>query len=113
MRSTYWWGVPTFLAAPHDPDPAGCDVALVGVPHSSGNGSTERDQHLGPRAVRNVSAHNRRMHKQFGFSPWETVRINDLGDVYVPEAMANEPTVDRIIERFREIAAGGTRPVST
>ena len=30
---------------------------LVGVPHShTGNGTTERDQHLGPRAVRNISA---------------------------------------------------------
>jgi guanidinopropionase len=31
-------------------------LLLVGVPHSTGNGTTERDQHLGPRAVRNISA---------------------------------------------------------
>src|SRR5947209_11169526 len=100
MRSTYWWGVPTFLAAPHDPDPAACDVALVGVPHSSGNGSTERDQHLGPRAVRNVSALQRRMHGGFGFSPWTACRIRDLGDVPLPEANNNEQCIGRISRFF-------------
>ena len=38
------------------------DIALVGVPHSTGNGTTERDQHLGPRALRHVSAVQRRVH---------------------------------------------------
>jgi guanidinopropionase len=107
-----WWGIASFFRCPVDLDPANCDVAVVGVPHSSGNGSTERDQHLGPRAVRNVSASHRRPHQQFGFSPWESVRVNDLGDVVVPEAMDNEATLDRIIDRFREIAAAGTRPIS-
>ena len=49
MDALYWWGVPTLFRAPHNPDPAACDIALVGVPHSTGNGTTERDQHLGPR----------------------------------------------------------------
>jgi len=46
----YWWGIPTLFRAPFDPDPSHCDIALVGVPHAAGNNSTERDQHLGPRA---------------------------------------------------------------
>jgi hypothetical protein len=41
----HWWGVPTLYRCLHDPEPSGCDVALVGVPHSSGmlegNYSTE------------------------------------------------------------------------
>ena len=48
METLYWWGVPTLFRAPFDPDPQHCDIALIGVPHSSGNGSTERDQHLEP-----------------------------------------------------------------
>ena len=55
MQGLYWWGVPTLFRCPHNPDPEGCDIALVGVPHSTGNGTTQRDQHLGPRAVRNIS----------------------------------------------------------
>ncbi len=75
-----WWGVATLFRAPLDPDPAHADIALVGVPHASGNYSTERDQHMGPRAVRNVSANARRYHAAFDFDPWQACRINDLGD---------------------------------
>jgi guanidinopropionase len=112
METLYWWGVPTLFRAPFDPDPANCDIALIGVPHSSGNGSTERDQHLGPRAVRHVSAHNRRYHKHFDFSPWEQCRIHDLGDVPLPEAMDNEKCVERISAFFRKVADTGAKPVS-
>ena len=48
LHGLYWWGIPTLFRCPNDPDPAHCDIALVGVPHSTGNGTTERDQHLGP-----------------------------------------------------------------
>ena len=113
LEAIWWWGVPSLFRCPVDPDPATCDIALVGVPHSSGNGSTERDQHLGPRAVRNVSAHNRRLHKAFGsFSPWDACRIHDLGDVPLPEGMDNEASVARISAFFRRIADAKTRPVA-
>jgi guanidinopropionase len=46
MRHWYWWGVPTFFKCPWNESPEDCDIGLVGVPHSTGNGSTERDQHL-------------------------------------------------------------------
>jgi guanidinopropionase len=112
METLYWWGVPTLLRCPHETDPAKAEIALVGVPHSSGNGSTERDQHLGPRAVRHVSAHNRRYHAQFDFSPWNACRIHDLGDVPLPEAMDNEKCVERITAFFKTIDRAGAFPVS-
>ena len=65
LETTYWWGVPTLFRCPHDPDLANCDIGLVGIPHSAGNGTTEHDQHLGPRAVRNVSPAARRVHNKF------------------------------------------------
>ena len=100
-QNWYWWGIPTFFRCPWNEDPAAADIALVGVPHSSGNGSTERDQHLGPRAVRNVSGYYRRNHGVHGFSPWDAAKIHDLGDVPLPEAMNNEACV-RDIEAFYE-----------
>jgi guanidinopropionase len=112
METLYWWGVPSLFRCPVDPDPGHCDIALVGVPHSAGNGSTERDQHLGPRAVRHVSAHNRRYHADFDFSPWEACRIHDLGDVPLPEANDNERSVERISAFFRGIGEAAARPVS-
>ena len=39
MENLYWWGVPTLFRAPHEAA-AGADIALVGVPHSTGNGTT-------------------------------------------------------------------------
>ena len=86
MNGLYWWGVPTLFRCPHQPETDGCDIALVGVPHSTGNGTTQRDQHLGPRAVRNISAQGRRGHLKFGISPWEMCEIRDFGDVPLPEA---------------------------
>ncbi len=108
----YWWGIPTFFKCPHIEDPNLADIALVGVPHSSGNGSTERDQHLGPRAVRHVSGLYRRMHTDFGINPWEMARINDLGDVPLPEAMVNDICVEHIEAYYKRLDQAGVRPVS-
>ncbi len=112
METLYWWGIPTFFRCPHEPDPKNCDIALAGVPHSTGNGTTERDQHLGPRAVRNVSPLGRRVHMKFGISPWDAARIADVGDVPFPEANDNERCIERITEFYQRIDAAGARPVS-
>ena len=48
LQGLYWWDIATFFRCPVERDPRNCDIALVGVPHSTGNGTTERDQHLGP-----------------------------------------------------------------
>ena len=112
VEGLYWWGVASLFRCPVDPDPGNCDIALVGVPHASGNASTERDQHLGPRAVRHVSALQRRYHAAFGLSPWEACRINDLGDVPFPEANDNEACIERITTLFSRIARAGARPVA-
>lgn len=111
-ESWYWWGIPTFFRCPWNPDPAACDIALVGVPHSSGNGSTERDQHLGPRAVRHVSGYYRRAHARHRIAPFEVLRVHDLGDVPLPEAMNNEASVRDIEAFFARLDAAGTRPVA-
>ena len=112
LQGLYWWDIATFFRCPVERDPRNCDVALVGVPHSTGNGTTERDQHLGPRAVRDVSAMARRVHMEFGIDPWECARICDMGDVPLPEANDNEACIERITEFYRAIDAAGVRPVS-
>lgn len=111
MNNLYWWGVPTLFRCTHV-GPEGHDIALAGVPHSTGNGTTERDQHLGPRAVRNVSALQRRMHGGFRLDPWSKARIADVGDVPLPRANDNEDCIAQITEFYRRIDAAGARPVS-
>ena len=112
MTGLYWWGIPTFFRCPHEPNPADCDIALVGVPHSTGNGTTERDQHLGPRAVRHVSPLGRRVHMKYQLDPWNAARIADIGDVPLPECNDNEMCIQRITDFYKQVDAAGARPVS-
>lgn len=111
MQNLYWWGIPTMFRCPNA-GPEGADIALVGVPHSTGNGTTERDQHLGPRALRNVSAVQRRVHGGFQLDPWATARIVDVGDVPLPRANDNEACIADISAFYQTIDAAGARPVS-
>ena len=48
MDTMYWWGIPSFFKCKFQEEIKNTDIAFVGVPHSTGNGTTERDQHLGP-----------------------------------------------------------------
>ena len=111
MENLYWWGIPTLFRCPQDKLET-ADIALVGVPHSTGNGTTERDQHLGPRAVRNVSALQRRTHGDFKIDPWNEVKIIDAGDVPFPRANDNEHCIEQITDFFKAIDNSNTRPVS-
>lgn len=111
MENLYWWGVPTLFRCPHEPLDRQ-DIVLAGVPHSTGNGTTERDQHLGPRAVRNVSALQRRAHLEFRIDPWDGTCIADIGDVPLPRANDNEDCIARITDFYRAIDKAGARPVS-
>jgi len=112
METMYWWGIPTFFRCKNDSNPENFNIALVGVPHSTGNGTTERDQHLGPRAVRNISAGLRRIHLEFGINPWEKNKINDLGDVPLPEANNNEKCIERITSYYSKLAELNKRVIS-
>ena len=111
MENLYWWGIPTLFRC-ETGEPKDADIALVGVPHSTGNGTTERDQHLGPRSVRNVSAVQRRVHSAFKIDPWARARVRDLGDVPLPRANDNEHCIEQITSFYREIDEAGARPVS-
>ena len=112
MDSLYWWGVPTLFGCEHHQNLSEIDIALLGVPHSAGNGTTERDQHLGPRATRNVSRQLRRVHAEFNIDPWSTARIADVGDVPFPEANDNEACIERITEFVTRLDNAKVHPVS-
>jgi guanidinopropionase len=111
MRSVYWWGIPTFFGCPHVTDFAECDVVLVGIPHSTGNGSTERDQHLGPRAIRNISNNWRPAHARFEIDPWTAARVVDAGDVVMPSFMVSDRALREMEVDLRRICEAGARPV--
>lgn len=111
MDNLYWWGIPTLFRCPNQ-GPKGADIALVGVPHYTGNGTTERDQHLGPRALRNVSSVGRRRHGDFRLDPWSAAKIVDVGDVPFPRANDNEDCIEQITRFYGQLDAAGARPIS-
>ena len=39
-----WWGVATLFRCEIEANPENVDIGLVGVPHSAGNGTSQRDQ---------------------------------------------------------------------
>jgi guanidinopropionase len=53
--------IPTFMRLPHQPDPAGLDIALIGVPWDGGTTNRAGARH-GPREIRNMSSFMRRVH---------------------------------------------------
>ncbi len=112
IQGLYWAGIPTLFKCGYQKTAENCDIALVGIPHSTGNGTTLRDQHLGPRAVRDVSGLGRRVHLDFQLDPWETCKIVDIGDVPLVEGNNNEASIDHITEFFRNIDQYGAKPVS-
>jgi guanidinopropionase len=112
LSGTYWWGVPTLFRCELESDPSKADIALVGVPHSSGNGTTERDQHLGPRAVRDQSMGYRRFNSVLKLYPWDACRVRDMGDVPLPRAMHNDDTMKDIETWYKAIDKAGALPVS-
>ena len=111
MQNLYWWGIPTLFRCPNKPLKSQ-DIALIGVPHSTGNGTTERDQHLGPRAVRNISSLQRRIHNKFQFDPWSQLDIIDAGDVAFPKANDNEDCINQITKFYKKIDKKRVSPVS-
>lgn len=112
MDAIYWHGIPTLFRCAFNNDPSQSDIGLIGVPHSTGNGTTQRDQHLGPRAVRNISAIGRRVHNEFKIDPWQLCRVNDLGDVPMTHGNDNEKTIEIIADYYKAIADANCRPVS-
>ena len=112
FRGLYWTGIPTFFKCHATDDANQCDIALVGVPHSTGNGTTLRDQHLGPRAVRDISGIGRRVHLDFNLDPWNSCKINDFGDVPLAEGNNNEVSIRDITNFFQTLDSAETRPVS-
>lgn len=108
----HWWGPPTLYRCALESDPSTVDLALVGVPHSTGNGTTWRDQHLGPRSIRDQSMAYQRLHLGWRFDPWKACRICDMGDVPILNSLVNDVAVREIEAFYRPLDAARVRPVS-
>jgi guanidinopropionase len=107
----HWYGVPTFLRCPHQPDFKDTDIGLIGVPYSGGN-AIERMQYLGPRTVRNRSTAYHRAHRGFRINPFELARVRDLGDAPMPRALNPDAAAEDFEAWFKRVFEAGITPVS-
>lgn len=107
----HWFGIPTFLRCPHQPDLSDTDIGLIGVPYSGGN-TIERMQYLGPRAVRNRSSSYHRSHRAFAIDPFAVARVRDLGDAPVGRAINPDTAAEDLQAFFETVFEKGIVPVS-
>jgi len=100
----------TFMRLPHVTEPAGIDIALIGVPWDGGTTNRSGARH-GPREIRSMSTMMRRTHHASGICPYENCQVADLGDVGVNPVDVMD-TIGRIERFFAGIHAAGTVPLS-
>src|SRR5215472_11800051 len=97
-------GIPTFMRVPYVEEPAGLDIALVGVPFDSGVTNRTGARH-GPREIRNQSSLMRRINQASGIDPYELCRIGDVGDAWIEKPFELEGGLREIAGVFAQIHA--------
>jgi guanidinopropionase len=102
--------IPTFMRLPHLPDPAGLDIALIGVPWDGGTTNRAGARH-GPREIRNMSSFMRRVHHVSRIAPYELARVADLGDAPVNPIDLHD-SLRRIEGFYAKVHAAGALPLS-
>lgn len=80
FRSPRFAQLATFMRLTHRPDPAGVDVALLGIPFDGGV-SYRPGPRFAPRAIRQHSSLIRPYHPALDVSPFEVLKVADVGDV--------------------------------
>lgn len=111
MLTPRYTDIATFMRAPLIRDPAGIDIALVGVPFDGGVTNRPGARH-GPREIRNSSSLMRAVHHVSRINPYTLCRIADLGDVPFAHGFELEASLDDIAAFYRKLHAAGATPLS-
>jgi agmatinase len=99
----------TFMRLPHVTDPAGLDVAIVGVPFDGGT-SYRSGARLGPREIRAQSSLIRPYSYFQKVAPFDRLRIADVGDVDAPP-VGIEKCYAAVEEAIGKLVTGGAVPL--
>lgn len=103
-------GIATMMRLPHLMSAEGLDVAFVGVPLDIGT-SNRSGARFGPRAIRAESPLLRPCNMGTGDSPFERLRVADLGDVAVNPYNLRD-SVRRIESYYEALLAHGCIPLT-
>ena len=111
MSLPRYMGMPTFMRTPYQPDPAGLDIAMIGVPYDGAVTNRAGARH-GPREMRNQSSLMRSIHHVSKINPYDLCKIADIGDVTF-DGVFDHAAVVRDIETFyARVHAAGVIPLS-
>ncbi|MBL6941142.1 MAG: arginase family protein, partial [Rhodospirillales bacterium] len=111
MSLPRYMGVPTFMRTPYQPDPAGLDIALIGVPYDGAVTNRAGARH-GPREMRNQSSMMRSIHHVSKINPYDLCRIADIGDVTFDGVFDHDAVVRDIEAFYARVHAAGVVPLS-
>src|SRR5262245_62702370 len=100
----------SFLLLAYQRDPAGLDVALLGIPYDGGTSYRPGARH-GPRHIREQSSMIRPWNPVLQVSPFEKLRVADYGDVDVVP-ISIEGTFAAIERETNALGAAGVIPLS-
>ena len=90
--------IANFMRAPFQPDPAGLDIAMAGVPFDmpSNRGGSRH----GPAQMREMSRLIRRIHFSTRMAPFEVCRVADVGDAPVNPYDSSDESLAEITTFF-------------
>jgi agmatinase len=103
-------GLSSFFRARYTQELESVDVALVGVPIDLGLTQRSGARH-GPREIRAQSANVFYYNPLTKFSPFELVRVADVGDVPLRSAFNLAEVIEEIYVYFQGLVAAGVAPV--
>lgn len=104
-------GLATFFRARHTLDLKEVDVALVGVPIDLGLTQRTGSRH-GPREIRAQSANVLYYNPLTRVSPFEMLRVADIGDVPLRSAFHLDAVIEEIYQYYRGLVAAGVVPIT-
>jgi guanidinopropionase len=104
-------GVATFFRTPWVDDAKGVDIGVVGIPFDGGVTNRTGARH-GPRAVRDQATLIRRVNQATGVSPFDLVKVADLGDAWLERPYELVGALREIQAFFETVHRAGTVPLS-
>ena len=111
MLDPRFMGVPTFMRLPQATEFKDLDIAMVGVPYDGGTSNRPGARH-GPREIRNASSMMRTLNPVTRTSPYDSLKVADVGDVPLSAMYDPAKTVDEIAAFFSNLVEAGVRPLT-
>jgi guanidinopropionase len=111
MSSPRYMEIPTFMRTAPITDPAGFDIALIGVPYDGAVTNRPGARH-GPREIRSASSMMRSIHPATRINPYELCRVGDAGDVPFTRIYEVEGAHEDITRFFKQMCQAGAVPLA-